>query len=45
MESKNKLNEVPLANVNNTELRSIKDLEKQFGDKYYLIAFDKDRKQ
>lgn len=44
MESKNKLNEVPLANVDNRELKSIKDLEKQFDDKYYLIAFDKDRK-
>ncbi|SKC83240.1 hypothetical protein [Maledivibacter halophilus] len=41
MESKNKLNEVPLANVNDNELKSIKDLEEKMKDKYYLIAFDK----
>ncbi len=41
MESKNKLNEVPLANVDDTELQSIKNLEHQFNDKYYLIAFNK----
>lgn len=44
MESKNKLNEVPLAHVNNNELSSIKDLEKKLDDKYYLIAFDKNEK-
>ena len=43
MESKNKLNEVPLANVNDNELNSIKDLEKKFDDKYYLIAFNKNK--
>lgn len=41
MESRNRLNEVPLANVDNKDLTSIKDLEKELGDKYYLIAFDK----
>lgn len=41
MTHKNKLNEVSLANVDDRELKSIKDLEKQFGDKYYIIAFDK----
>ena len=43
MELKNKLNEVPLANVDAADLRSIKDLESQLGDKYYIIAFDKDK--
>lgn len=42
MESKNKLNQVPLANVTNNELKSIKNLEQKLDDKYYLIAFNKD---
>ncbi|SHK34291.1 hypothetical protein [Paramaledivibacter caminithermalis] len=42
MESKNRLNEVPLANINDGELKSIKNLEKQLNDKYYLIAFNKE---
>ncbi|WP_432662376.1 hypothetical protein R9X47_17770 [Wukongibacter baidiensis] len=42
MTHKNKLNEVSLASIDDKELKSIKDLEKQFGDKYYIIAFDKD---
>ncbi|WP_432406596.1 hypothetical protein [Wukongibacter sp. M2B1] len=41
MTDKNDLNEVSLANIDDKELRSIKDLEKQFGDKYYILAFDK----
>ncbi len=41
LELKNKLNEVPLAKVKDDELKEIKDLERQFGDQYYLIAFDK----
>ncbi|ABW17758.1 hypothetical protein [Alkaliphilus oremlandii] len=47
MEDKNKLNELgemPLANVSNQELKQIKELEQSFGDKYYLIALDKDHK-
>lgn len=39
---KNRLNEVPLANVNNEELEEIKKLENRLNDKYYLIAFQKD---
>lgn len=45
MESKNKLNQVPLANVNDNELKSIKNLEQKLDDKYYLIAFNKDDNQ
>lgn len=41
MESKNKLNEVPLANLVNQELEKIKNLEQDFDNKYYLIAFEK----
>ncbi|MFZ5945937.1 MAG: hypothetical protein ACOYVD_17740 [Bacillota bacterium] len=41
MEQKNKLNQVPLGNVNEQELQQIKSLEEKLDDKYYLIAFDK----
>lgn len=41
MEDKNKLNEVPLANVNKEELKQIQELEQAMGDKYYLIALEK----
>jgi len=41
MEIKNKLNEVPLAELNNDELMKLKDFEKDFKEKYYLIAFEK----
>jgi hypothetical protein len=41
MDFKNKLNEVPLADLNDKELKEIKELEKKFEDKYYLIAFKK----
>lgn len=41
MEDKNKLNEVKLASVSQDEINKIKSLEKQLGDKYYLIAFNK----
>lgn len=40
MESKER-KEVPLAIVDNQELTSIKSLEKDLGDKYYLIAYKK----
>ncbi|EOD01557.1 hypothetical protein [Caldisalinibacter kiritimatiensis] len=41
MEFKNRLNEVPLADLNDKELDDIKKLEEKFNDKYYLIAFKK----
>ncbi|WP_281417547.1 hypothetical protein [Alkaliphilus flagellatus] len=41
MEDRNKLNEIPLANVNREELRQIQELEQTMGDKYYLIALEK----
>ncbi len=41
MEQKNRLNEVPLADITEQEVKSIQQLEKQLGDKYYLIAFQK----
>jgi hypothetical protein len=37
----NQLNEVPIASINKDEEHQIQDLERKFGDKYYLIAFDK----
>ena len=40
METKER-REVPLAMVDNQELISIKELEKDLGDKYYLIAYKK----
>lgn len=46
MEDKNKLNELgemPLANVNNQELKQIQELEQSMGDKYYIIALDKNK--
>ncbi|MFZ5967006.1 MAG: hypothetical protein ACOYVK_07500 [Bacillota bacterium] len=41
MEQRNRLNEVPLASVDDQELRNIRELEEKLGDKYYLIAFEK----
>ncbi|WP_284071444.1 hypothetical protein [Clostridiisalibacter paucivorans] len=41
MEMKNKLNEVPLANMKPNEVNEIKDLEKKLDNKYYIIAFKK----
>jgi len=38
----NNLNQVPLANLSNNELDRITQLEKEFNEKYYLIAFEKD---
>lgn len=37
----NQLDEVPLANIDETELKQIKQLEQQMGDKYVLIALKK----
>ncbi|MCG8502085.1 MAG: hypothetical protein MJB12_17010 [Firmicutes bacterium] len=42
MDSKNRLNEVPLAHLNEEELRQIRELEQKFGDKYFLMALKKD---
>ncbi|WP_183108854.1 hypothetical protein [Thermohalobacter berrensis] len=41
MEFKNRLNQVPLADLNDKELQEIKNLEEKFKDKYFLIAFKK----
>ncbi|MGD0153711.1 MAG: hypothetical protein ABSC17_08125 [Thermacetogeniaceae bacterium] len=38
---KNRLSEVAIARINKEEERQIQDLERKFGDKYYLIAFEK----
>ena len=40
----NNLNEVPLANLSNNELDKLTHLEKELDEKYYLIAFEKNRK-
>lgn len=37
----NKLNEVPLARLDNKEIEKLKETERELGDKYYLIAFQK----
>lgn len=41
VEKKNNLDQVALGNVNDNELNQIQQLEKQLGEKYYLIAFEK----
>ncbi|WP_278184245.1 hypothetical protein [Alkaliphilus metalliredigens] len=41
MEIKNKLSEVPLANLDSNHLEKVKKLEKELDDNYYLIAFKK----
>lgn len=41
MPDKNKLNEVPLANLDNSEIELLKQLETKLNNKYYLIAFEK----
>ncbi|MFZ7101837.1 MAG: hypothetical protein ACOWWO_04140 [Peptococcaceae bacterium] len=43
MEVKNKLNQVSLANISNQELNEIKELEQKLGNKFFLIAFDKEQ--
>jgi len=32
---------MPIASINKDEERQIQDLERKFGDKYYLVAFEK----
>lgn len=41
MEKKNNIHQLAVANMSENELRQVKDLEGQFGDKYYIIAFEK----
>lgn len=41
MDHKNKLDQVPIGNISQQELQQIKELEEKLGDKYYLIAFNK----
>lgn len=41
MEIKNRMSEVPLANINQEELRQIQELERKMNDKYYIMAFYK----
>ncbi|XMB66981.1 hypothetical protein RI065_00250 [Mycoplasmatota bacterium zrk1] len=41
MESKNKLNEVPIANISEEEIVKIKELESHLGDKYYIVVLEK----
>lgn len=38
---KNNLDEVSLANLNDSELEQITELETNMGNKYYIIAFNK----
>lgn len=35
------LSETPVANIDQKELKEIKELENKLNDKYYLIAFSK----
>jgi hypothetical protein len=37
----NRLSVMPIASINKDEERQIQDLEHRFGDKYYLVAFEK----
>ncbi len=41
MENNKNLNQLTVANMSEDELRQVKDLEGQLGDKYYIIAFEK----
>lgn len=41
MDKKNKLDEINLAKVDANDLNQIQKLEKELGEKYYLIAFEK----
>ncbi len=38
---KNQVSEVPIARITEDEERQIQDLEQKFGDRYYLVAFEK----
>lgn len=39
----NNLNQLTVANMSENELRQVKELEGQLGDKYYIIAFEKNK--
>lgn len=41
MKNLNKLDEVPIAHIDENAIHKIKQLEKELGSKYYIIAFDK----
>lgn len=41
MDKKNKLDEINLAKIDSNDLNQIQNLEKELGEKYYLIAFEK----
>jgi hypothetical protein len=38
---KNRLSAMPIAAINKDEERQIQDLERKFGDKYILLAYEK----
>jgi hypothetical protein len=38
---KNRLSAMPIARIDKDEERQIQDLERKFGDKYYLVALEK----
>ncbi len=40
-EFKNRLSAMAIARIDKDEERQIQDLERKFGDKYYLVAFEK----
>ncbi len=41
MKTLNKLNEVPIAHLNHDELNRLTNLEKDFHEKYFIIAFER----
>lgn len=41
----NRLNEIPVAKIEDFERNEIKGLEKKLGNKYYLIAFERKDRQ
>lgn len=41
MEIENRLSDIPLADINSSELQQIMQLEAKLEDKYYLIALKK----
>ncbi|QUI24248.1 hypothetical protein HZI73_18980 [Vallitalea pronyensis] len=41
MKNLNKLNEMPIAELNHHELDKLTHLEKDLNEKYYIIAFDR----
>ena len=39
---KNNLDQLKVANMSENELKQVKYLEGQLGDKYYIVAFEKE---